>query len=102
MFSRQDRQFIKDLGRLIWWSGLIGIKINEGFFNPDKKGVDRGHSKERAIKGSLLWKLAKNIEMINSKDRVLLTNLEIIHPFYHSNLEYIMDAWKHEKINNDK
>ena len=49
-----------------WWSGLIGIKRNQGFFDSDKEGVDRGHSKEGEIKGSLLWKSAENIEMINS------------------------------------
>ena len=54
--------------------------------------VGRGRTKEGAIKGSLLWKSAENIEMTNSKDRVLLTNPEIILLFYHSNLEYIMDA----------
>jgi len=53
---------------------------------------DRGHSKEGAIKGSLLCKSAENIEMINIKDKVLLTNPEIILLFIHSNLEYIMDA----------
>ena len=71
---------------------MIRIKSNEGYFNPDKEGVDKGHLKEGEIKGSLLWKSVENIEMINSKDRVLLTNPEIILLFIHSNLEYIMDA----------
>ena len=81
---------------------MIGIKRNEWLFDLDKERVDRGHLKEGAIKGSLLWKSTENIELINSKDMVLLTNPEIILLFYDSNLEYIMDAWKHEKINNDK
>ena len=53
---------------------------------------DRGQTGEGEIKGSLLWKLAENIEMINNKDRVLLTNLEVILLFIHSNLEHIMDC----------
>ena len=57
-----------------------------------RQGVDRVQTKEGAIQGSLLWKLAENIEMINNKDRVLLTNPEIMLMFIHSNLEYIMDA----------
>ena len=52
--------------------------------------------KEEAIKGSLLWKTAENIEMINSKDRVLWTNLELIILFIHSNLEHIIDALNNE------
>ena len=71
---------------------MIGIEINEGFFDPDKEGVDRSHSKEGEIKGYLLWKSTENIEMIISKDRVLLTNPEIILLIYHSNLEHIMNA----------
>ena len=48
--------------------------------------------KEGETKGSLLCKSTENIEMINSKDRVLLTNPEVILLFIHSNLEHIMDA----------
>ena len=54
MFLGQDRWFFEDLGRLFWWSGLIGININEGLFDPDKEGVDKVQSKEGEIKGSLL------------------------------------------------
>ena len=61
-----------------------------------KEVVGRGQMKEGEIKGSLLWKSAEKIEMINSKDMVRLTNPEIILLFYHSNLEYIMDAWNKE------
>ena len=57
-----------------------------------RKLVGRGQTKEGEIKGSLLWKSAENIEMINSKDTVLLTNPEVILLFIHSNLEHIMDA----------
>ena len=61
-----------------------------------KKEVGRGQTKEGTIKGFLLWKSIENIEMINSKDRVLLTNPEIKLLFIHSNLEHIMDAWNKE------
>ena len=50
----------------------------KGFLIRKKEGVDRGQTKEGEIKGSILWKSIENIEMINSKDRVLLTNPEII------------------------
>ena len=49
--------------------------------------VGRGQMKEGEIKGSLPWKSAENIEMINSKYRVLSTNPEVILLFIHSNLE---------------
>ena len=58
--------------------------------------VGKDQMKEGEIKGSLLWKSTENIEMINSKDKVLLTNLEVILLFIHSNLEHIMDAWNKE------
>ena len=45
---------------------MIKIKSNQGFFDPDKEGEDKGHLKEGEIKGSLLWKSAENIEMIKS------------------------------------
>ena len=54
--------------------------------------VGRGQMKEGAIKGSLLWKSAEIIEMINNKDRVILTNPEVILLFIHSNLEHKIDA----------
>ena len=54
--------------------------------------VGRGKMKEGEIRGSRLWKSVENIEMINSKDRGLLTNHEVILLFIHSNLEHIMDA----------
>ena len=54
--------------------------------------VGKGQMKEGEIKGSLLWKSTENIEMINNKYNVLLTNPKIILLFIHSNLEYIMDA----------
>ena len=76
---------------------MIEIKGNQGFFDPDKEGVDIGHSKEGAIKGSLLWKSVENIEMINSKDRVLLTNLGIILLSIHSNLEHIYGCMKQRR-----
>ena len=57
----------------------------------------RGQTKEGSIKGSLLWKSAENIEMINSNDRVLLTNPEINLLNYHLNLEHIYGCMKHKK-----
>ena len=62
-----------------------------------KEVVGRGQTKEGAIKGSLLWKPVENIEMINSKDMVILTNPEVILLFIHSNLEHIMDACNKER-----
>ena len=59
--------------------------------------VGIGQMKEGVIKGSLLWKLAENIEMINSKDKVLLTNPEIILLNYHSNLKYIYGCMKQRR-----
>ena len=58
--------------------------------------VDRGHFKEGEVKGSLLWKSAENIEMINSKDKVLLKNPEIILLLFIQIWNTYMDAWNKE------
>ena len=59
--------------------------------------VGRGQTKEGEIKGSLLWKSTENIEMIISKDMVLLTNPKVILLYIHSNLEHITDACNKER-----
>ena len=69
----------------------------EGSLIQKNEVVGRSQTKEGAIKGSLLWKSAENIEMINSKDRVLLTNPEIILLNYHSNLEHIYGCMKQRR-----
>ena len=62
-----------------------------------KQVVGRGQTKEEEIKGSLLWKSAENVEMINNKDRVFLKNPEL-------SFKFGTHIWMHEtkKINNDK
>ena len=68
----------------------------KGYLIRKREVVGRGQKKEGEIKGSLLWKSTANIKMINSEDRVLLTNPEVILLFIHSNLEHIMDACNKE------
>ena len=62
-----------------------------------KEVVGRGQTKEGEIKGFLLSKSTENIEMINNKDKLLLTNLEIILLNYHSNLEHIYGCMKQRR-----
>ena len=69
----------------------------KGYLIRKREVVGRGQTKQGEIKGSLLWKSAENIEMINSKDMVLLTNPEIILLNYHSNLEHIYGCMKQRR-----
>ena len=55
----------------------------KGYLIRKREVVGIGQTKEGEIKGSLLWKSTENIEMINSKDRVLLKNPEVILLFIH-------------------
>ena len=68
----------------------------KGYLIQKREIVGRGQMKEGEIKGPLLWKSTEKIEMINSKERLILTNPEVILLFIHSNLEHIMDSWNKE------
>ena len=69
----------------------------KGYLIWKREEVGKGQMKEGEIKGSLLWESAENIEMINSKDRVILKNPEIILLFIHSNLEHIYGCMKQRR-----